>query len=109
VTEKSKYRDWRVWQEAVEVSVEVMGLDDLGLLDEQVKRTAISISTYIAEGATGDKLAYGKARKATARLETYLILLSRRLVVSEETLKSLLGNLESIHAQLGALARKVSY
>jgi len=109
VTEKSKYRDWKVWKDAVEVGVEVMGLDDLGLLEEQVKRTAVSISANIAEGATGDKLAYGKARRATARLETYLILLNRRLVVSEETLKTLLNSLEGIHAQLGALMRKVSY
>ncbi|KKL66359.1 hypothetical protein LCGC14_2145820 [marine sediment metagenome] len=109
MTEKSKYRDWKVWKDAVEVGVEVMGLDDLGLLEEQVKRTAVSISANIAEGATGDKLAYGKARRATARLETYLILLNRRLVVSEETLKTLLNSLEGIHAQLGALMRKVSY
>ncbi len=111
MTEKSKYRDWKVWKDAVEVGVEVMGLDDLGLLEEQVKRTAVSISANIAEGATGDKLAYGKARKATARLETYLILLNRSLVfkVSEKTLKTLLNSLEGIHAQLGALMRKVSY
>ena len=109
MTEKSKYRDWKVWQEALEVGVEVMGLDDLGLLEDQVKRTAVSISANIAEGATGDKPSYQKARKATARLETYLILLSRSVVLGEGTLNSLLELLQSIHAQLGALMRKVSY
>lgn len=106
---KSKYQDWQVWKDAVEVACEVLGLDDLGLLDDQVKRTAVSISANIAEGASGDRPSYGKARKATARLETYLILLNRRFNLSEEELNLLVGLLQSIQAQLGAMISKLSY
>ena len=107
--EKSKYQDWQVWKDAVEVACEVLGFDDLGLLDDQVKRTAVSIPANIAEGASGDRPAYGKARRATARLETYLILLNKRFNLSDEDLNSLLGLLQSIQAQLGAIMKKVSY
>ena len=108
-TTKSKYQDWQVWKDAVEVACEVLGLDDIGLLDDQVKRTAVSISANIAEGASGDKLSYGKARKAAARLETYLILLNRKFNLGEKELNLLVGLLQGIQAQLGALMRKVSY
>ena len=109
MSEKSKYQDWQVWKDSVEVACEVLGFDDLGLLDDQVKRTAVSIPANIAEGASGDKPAYGKARRATARLETYLILLNRRFNLSDEDLNSLLELLQSIQAQLGAIMKKVSY
>ena len=106
---KSKYQDWQVWKDSIEVACEVLGLDDLGLLDDQVKRTSVSISANIAEGASGDKASYHRARKATARLETYLILLNKRFGLSDEELNSLLELLQSIQAQLGAMIRKVSY
>lgn len=106
---KSKYQDWQVWNDSVQVACEVLGLEELGLLDEQVKRTAVSISANIAEGASGDRPAYGKARRATARLETYLIVLNKRMLVSDEEIESLLGLLQSIQAQLGAIMKKVNY
>ena len=108
MTEKSKYRDWKVWQDAVDVGVQVMGLELPELLDIQVKQTAISIACKIAEGATGYKLGYTGARKAAARLETYLVLLDQSNP-GEYKFESSLSTLESIHAQLGALMRKVSY
>lgn len=111
MTEKSKYRDWKVWNDAIDVGVQVMGLEIHDLLEIQVKQTAISIACKIAEGATGDKLGYRTAKKAAARLETYLVLYCKgsTIEVNEAKIESLLTTLESIHAQLGALMRKVSY
>ena len=105
----SKYQEWQVWKDAVEVGVEVMRLALHEPLEIQVKQTAISISCKIAEGATGDKLSYKGAKKATARLETYLILVDELNDDKEPKHKSLLSKLDGIHKQLSALMRKVSY
>ncbi len=109
MTEKSKYRDWKVWQDAVDVGVEVMGFEIDDLLEIQMRQTAVSISCKIAEGATGDKLGYRAARKAAARLETYLVIIHKLNPVEANEHEELLSTLESIQAQLGALMRKVSY
>ena len=111
MTEKSKYRDWKVWQDAVDVGVEVMNIEYPlpELISIQLRQTAISISCKIAEGATGDKLGYRAARKAAARLETYLVIIHKLNPVEANEHEELLTTLESIQAQLGALMRTVNY
>ncbi len=106
----SKYQEWQVWKDAVDIAVEVMSLETIPeLLSIQVQQTGVSISCKIAEGATGDRRSYDLARKAAARLETYLVLIDKLNDDKEPSPEALLSKLESIHAQLSAIMKKVKY
>lgn len=109
-----KFKDLRVWQEATELAIEVYKMTFDGQLEkdfalkDQIRRSAISIPSNIAEG---DELGTNKqainlffhARGSAAELQTQLILAQKIGYIDLETLERLEARCEKIRAMLNKL------
>lgn len=98
----SSYKDLDVWQKAMQLADKVYDTtsdfpsDERFGLTQQIRRSAVSIPSNIAEGSgrsgTGELLQFlSIARGSLAELETQLILAHRRKFVSNESKDLLLG------------------
>jgi four helix bundle protein len=113
------YRDLRVWQEAVELSVVIYALtrsfpkDELYGLTSQLRRAAVSIPSNIAEG-------YGRASRqdfrriaAVARgsvleVQTQLTIAARLGLAEEGSMRPVLARAEDVGKMLWALMLKLN-
>lgn len=111
------YKELRIWQQSMELVMEVYELmklmpkTELYGLTDQMKRSAVSIPSNIAEGqARGTKeflhflnIALG----SMAELETQLLLTIKLNMLSEEKVNSLLPKIISLKKQTHSLRRKL--
>ena len=115
----NSYRDLKVWQRSMDLSVDVYRLtrqfpaDELYGLTSQLRRAAVSVASNLVEG-------YGRASRpefrrfvAVARgslleVETQLMLACRLGLVSEARVKKTQDTAEEIAKMLWALMEKLS-
>ena len=50
---KSKYQDWQVWKDSIELAVKIIEFGFPGVFTNQIERAVISISANIVGGYTG--------------------------------------------------------
>lgn len=104
---KSKYQDWQVWKDSIELAVKIIEFGFPGVFTNQIERAVISISANIAEAAAkGGGYTYNQLRHAkgsAAEVETYLILCNKLKIIDNKDLEKLLKMTSSIQAQLGKL------
>jgi len=108
----------RVWQKAVDLSVECYGLskrfpkeETYGLMS-QVRRSAVSIAANIAEGHgrkhLGDYLHHlSVAKGSLMELETHLVIAQKLEFVSNRDLESVLRKTDSVSRMLSGLITKL--
>lgn len=114
------YKELKVWQKAMDVVVEVYKISATLPLDEkfgivsQLRRSAISIPSNIAEGAArgSDKefkrfleISLGSANE----LNTQVLLCVRLNLITEESITNLLAQLNEISNMLVILIKKFSF
>ncbi|WP_442920180.1 four helix bundle protein [Mesorhizobium sp. WSM4935] len=113
------YKDLVVWQQAMDLAVSVYGAtkswpkEELYGLTSQVRRSAASVPSNIAEG-------YGReirgsyqqflriAQGSLKELETQLLIAERTGIASQQTTASLLASTESVGKLLRLLVRKLA-
>ncbi len=113
------YRDLKVWQRSMELSVAIYDLtrkfppDELYGLTSQLRRAAVSIASNLAEG-------YGRAsrpefrrfvaiaRGSALEVETQLMLACRLGFVSQARMKAAQGATEEIAKMLWVLMEKLN-
>lgn len=108
---KSKYQDWRVWKDSIELAVKIIEFGFPGVFTNQIERAVISISANIAEGAAkGKGYTWNHLRHAkgsAAEVETYLILCNKLGIINNQDLGELTSMTSSIQAQLGKLITSI--
>jgi four helix bundle protein len=113
------YRELRVWQEAVEMAISVYGLtksfprDELYGLSSQIRRSAVSVGSNIAEGQgrlskRDFRHFLSQARGSLFELETQLVIACRLGYVSEPNLQVILKQTGAINAMLSGLMQSMS-
>ena len=114
-----KYRDWQVWQEAVEITTLVHRIettDDRGIdMLRQLRRASLSVPANIGEGAgRGGKAGANHYRIAKGSLHEAdtLVYLSQQLgyldLMEEGDRERLQHLIDSAMVQLGLLLKKVT-
>ena len=114
-----KYEDLIVWQKAIDLVVEVYKLvsllpsDELYALSNQMKRSAVSIPSNIAEGQErGTAKDFAKflyiAKGSKAELETQLLICTRLEYLSQEQTVTAKGLLMEVGKMLNALIHKLN-
>jgi four helix bundle protein len=109
------YRDLQVWVRSLDWAESIYKAtarwpsDERFGLISQIRRSAVSIASNIAEGAarrtTGEFVQFvGIARGSLAEAETQLILARRLDYISDEQVKGLLDRSDEISRMLAALA-----
>lgn len=110
------FRNYKVWQDAVEYSAKVYQQTDKmpwfekkGICD-QLQRAAVSISSNIAEGAAKPSNAefahyLDTALGSAYEVETQLLIANKVGYVEDETYHSLLTDIIEIERQLAGLIR----
>jgi four helix bundle protein len=117
MTEVRYYRDLDVWQRAVSISVKVYHYteefpqsEQYGLTS-QVRRSAVSIASNIAEGHARPTREFARflsiARGSVSELETQLEIARRIGLLSEDASAELFQELSIIGKQLNALLNKI--
>ncbi len=111
------YRDLRVWQGAMEVAVSVYRFtnsfpkSEMYGLTSQIRRSAVSIPSNIAEGHSRPSKEYARflsiARGSLNELETQLELARRIGYLPENKFTKLAQELSIIGRQLNALLRSI--
>ncbi|KQB99963.1 four helix bundle protein [Pedobacter sp. Hv1] len=112
------YKDLKVWQKAIDLTVEVYKVMALLPTDErfglisQMKRCAISISSNIAEGAGRGSEAQFKyflniSQGSAFELETQLIISNRLELLNDDTTKSLVDQTTEIQKMIYSLEKKL--
>lgn len=114
----NKYKDLKIWQKAVDLSVKVYEItrnfpkDEIYGLTSQMRRSSVSIAANIAEGSGRSStkefrqflsIAYG----SSCELETQLIIAERSRFISKETLESTQSDILEIQKMNGALKRSL--
>ncbi len=109
------YKNLRVWQGALEIAVEVLRLVESCqnyAFADQVRRSAISVPSNIAEGMTRDSeveknrfLSIAKA--SNAELETQLLIAEKLGYFSNDVCEELLKKVQKVNFQLYYLKIKV--
>jgi four helix bundle protein len=113
------YQDLIVWQQAMDLAVEVYSItrlwpkEELYGLSSQVRRAATSIPANIAEGygreQRGPYVQFLRiAQGSLKELETHLLIAGRTGVASADTLSSLTTRTESVGKLLRLLLRKLA-
>jgi four helix bundle protein len=113
------YQDLIVWQQAMDLAVEVYSItrfwpkEELYGLTSQVRRAATSIPANIAEGygreQRGPYVQFLRiAQGSLKELETHLLIAGRMGVASADTLSSLTTRTESVGKLLRLLLRKLA-
>ena len=114
----SSYRDLRVWQFAIEISVacyevtKTFPKEEIYGLTSQIRRSSTSVAANIAEGYgrenRGSFVQYLKiAQGSLKELETHLIVAGRIGLLRSAVLSDLLAQCEENGKMLGALIRTV--
>ncbi|MBI3624300.1 four helix bundle protein [Candidatus Saccharibacteria bacterium] len=110
------YKDLVVWQKSFTLAKEIYSLthelprnEEFGLVS-QIRRSAISVPSNIAEGQQRNnrgeyKQFIGVAKGSAAELETQLMLISEIYSID---VKQALTLLEEVQKMLGSLSRKLS-
>jgi len=112
------YRELRVWQEAVELSVAIYGLtrgfpkDELYGLTSQLRRAAVSIPSNIAEGyGRGSRPEFRRfvtmARGSVLEVQTQLTIASRLSLAEEKRMRPVLIQSEDVGKMLWSLMTKL--
>jgi len=114
-----KLEDLKIWQKALELTTEVykstadFPSEEKFGLTSQIRRSAVSIPSNIAEGAgrnsTKEFLHFMSIANGSAyELQTQLIISNRLNLISEETLKSLLLSLDEIQKMNYSFQRAIN-
>ena len=117
MSEIRNYRDLDIWQRAVNISVQVYQLTDefpkserYGLTS-QLRRSAVSISSNIAEGHSRTTRDFARflmiARGSVSELETQVEIARRIGLLTGEAASKLFEELRIIGKQLNSLIRKI--
>jgi four helix bundle protein len=114
----NKYKDLKIWQKAVDLSVKVYEItrnfpkDEIYGLTSQMRRSSVSIAANIAEGSGRNSkkefrhflsIAYGSG----SELETQLIISERNGFITKETLESIQADMLEIQKMNWALKRSL--
>lgn len=113
------YRELIVWQRAMEVAVEVYSLvkqlpkEEQFALSSQMRRSAVSIPSNIAEGqarnATKEFVHFlGIANGSKSELETQLMLCTKIGYFSETEIQTTMASLEKVGKMLNALMKNLT-
>ncbi len=113
------FQELKIWQRAMDITVETYRIssdfpkEERYGLTSQIRRSAVSIASNIAEGACintdGEfKSFLGIASGSSNELFTQLILASRLELISENTIKPLLNELIEIQKMNYTLIQKFS-
>jgi len=113
------YQDLRVWQESVEMVINVYRLtqsvprEELYGLTSQIRRSAVSVGSNIAEGQgrlskKDFRHFLSQARGSLFELETQLVIACRLGYVSEPNLKVILKQSGAVNAMLSGLMQSMS-
>lgn len=114
----SSYRDLKVWQKAIDLTVSIyrhtrsFPKEERYGLVSQIRRAASSIPANIAEGharrTTGEYLnSLSVAQGSQAELETFLILSERLQLLSKKESESLLEDCDEISKMLNGLSKSL--
>ncbi|MBW9066218.1 four helix bundle protein [Rhizobium herbae] len=114
----SSYRDLKVWQLAIDISVACYEVtksfprEEIFGLTSQIRRSSASVAANIAEGYgrenRGSFVQYLKIAQGSLKLlETHLIIAGRIGLVGSSVLSKLLGDCEENGKMLGGLIRTV--
>ena len=112
------FRNYEVWQNAVDVAVMIATVCDgfpkyeLFALGDQLRRASVSISSNIAEGASRSSAAEFAhyleiAIGSTFEVETQLLIAKKRNYITEETYDGAVERLQLLARQLNAFISKV--
>jgi four helix bundle protein len=115
----SSYRDLRVWQKSMDLAEHVYRMTEsfpkaeLYGLTSQVRRSAVSIPSNIAEGqgrtTKGEfRLFLGNSRGSLLELETQLMLASRMKYLDTGALSGILEECATVRSMLNGLLTSVS-
>ncbi len=114
----NRFKDLIVWQEAIDLAVEVYQLcksfpkeEKFGLIS-QLQRASVSVSTNIAEGAGRNNPGefnqfLGIAQASLSEVESLLILSSKLKIVTEEETKIIQDRIMKIHNMLFKLKQSI--
>jgi four helix bundle protein len=119
MTEINSYRDLVVWQQAMDLAVQVYAAtrswpkDELYGLTSQVRRAASSVPANIAEGyGRENRGSYQQflriAQGSLKELETHLLISERVGIATSEAVGPLMAGSESVGKLLRLLIRKLS-
>jgi four helix bundle protein len=108
---KFRFQDLRIWQSSIQIADELFDLADelerlkLYRFAEQLRGAAMSISNNIAEGSGSSspkefKLFLNVSRRSAFENANILILLRRRNILDETTLKKHLDQLDCLCRQI---------
>ena len=112
------FRDYDIWQNAVDIAVSVSALCDrfpkyeLFALSDQLRRASVSISSNIAEGASRTSVAefahYLEISIGSAfEVETQLLIALKRNYITKEEYDKLLTVLQSLERQINSFISKL--
>ncbi|MBD3749431.1 MAG: four helix bundle protein [Sphingobacteriales bacterium] len=113
-----KFEGLKVWQKAIDLSVEIDSLtksfpkDELYVLTSQIKRASDSISLNIAEGSTDQSNAefsrfLSYSIRSNIEVVSCLHLGKRRNIIKQEDFEKLYAECEQIHFMLIALKKSL--
>ncbi|MGA8313894.1 MAG: four helix bundle protein [Terriglobales bacterium] len=112
------YRELRVWQESVEMSIHAYRLtqpfpqEELYGLSNQIRRSAVSVSSNIAEGQgrlskKDFRHFLSQARGSLFEMETQFVIASRLGYLSDSSLKAMLKQSGAVNAMLSGLMQSM--
>lgn len=112
------FRDYDIWQNAVDIAVSVSALCDrfpkyeLFALSDQLRRASVSISSNIAEGASRTSVAefahYLEISIGSAfEVETQLLIALKRNYITKEEYDKLVTVLQSLERQINSFISKL--
>ena len=112
------FRDYDIWQNAVDIAVSVSALCDrfpkyeLFALSDQLRRASVSISSNIAEGASRTSVAefahYLEISIGSAfEVETQLLIALKRNYITKEEYDELVTVLQSLERQINSFISKL--
>ena len=104
---KFRFQDLEIWKEAIEIGMMLFDIADrlqerkLFRFSEQLRSAGMSMSNNIAEGSgSSSKLEFKHflniAKRSTLENANILIILNKRSMVDNETLNSILDQLDSL-------------
>jgi four helix bundle protein len=112
----NQFKDLKIWQEAINIAVDVYKLTKLFPIDEkfglvsQMNRCSISVSSNIAEGAGRNnpkefRQFLGIAQGSACELESQLIISQKLDFISEDTLKQYTDKLALLQNMINRLIK----
>jgi four helix bundle protein len=113
-----KFEQLRVWQSALDISLEIHNLtrgfpkEEIFILTSQIKRAADSISLNIAEGSTGQSNPeqnrfLGYALRSAIEVITCLHIGRKRQLIKEEDFQRIYQNIESLIISIQAFRKTI--